>query len=438
MNDTRGLDKLPAMGGVHLAKGTRDFLPGTMIHRLRLVESVRSVFARFGFPPLETPALERIETLTGKYGQEGERLIFKILKRGAGAARGQADLALRYDLTVPLARVVALHPEILLPFKRSQIQPVWRADRPQKGRFREFWQCDADTVGTASRLADAECLAVLNACLEALGFREFTLRINHRQILSGLAAALGQAAREGELLTALDKLDRLGKDGVGRLLREKGFTPAHLARVWEWLERGGIPGTDGAEEELGSITRWAVEMGVPSRRIRLHRPLARGLDYYTGFVVEAEVDKPAVGAIGGGGRYDNLLGLFAGRRIPAVGVSLGLERVLAVMQETGMLEEVSSSTQVWVTIFSDETREASVRAARSFRDAGVATDLSLDGGKLAQQLKKADRRGIPHAIVVGPDEVAAGTVILRSLRQGEQWELSLDEAVKRVAGGQTA
>ena len=212
------------MPRAHLPKGTRDLLPEQMNRRLRVIETVRRVFTRYGFEPLETPAFERIETLTGKYGAEGDQLIFKILKRGEGGRRGEVDLALRYDLTVPLARVMAMNPQLLLPFKRSQVQPVWRADRPQKGRFREFYQCDVDVVGSSSPLAEAECLAVVHDVLSALGFRSFTIRLNDRRLLRALARSIDAEEQETSLLVALDKLDRIGRDGVDRELKERGFT----------------------------------------------------------------------------------------------------------------------------------------------------------------------------------------------------------------------
>lgn len=420
------------MPRVYLPKGTRDLLPAQMNLRLRGIERIRAVFARFGFEPLETPAFERIETLMGKYGDEGDRLIYKVLKRGEGGRRGEADLALRYDLTVPLARVVAMHPNLAMPFKRSQIQPVWRADRPQRGRFREFYQCDVDTVGTDSPLADAECLAVVDASLSALGFSDFTIRLNDRRLLRALAQAIGAGQHEHEMLVALDKLDRVGRDGVAAELSASGFTADQIRRLFDLLEGDAVPGAEEIEEHLAHLRELAGALGVPEERITLDRTLARGLDYYTGPVFETVVNEGGVGSVSGGGRYDELIGMFAGRRIPAVGVSLGLERLFVVMEERGMLGETTTTTRVWVTVFDSERLPASLTAVTAFRRAGVPAEVSLDREKLGKQLKTASRRGVPFAVVIGPDEAAAEVVRLKDLRTGAQVTLRLDEAIARV------
>lgn len=420
------------MPDVFLPKGMRDILPAQMIHRNRVIETLRGVFLKYGFEPLETPAMERIETLLGKYGEEGDKLIFKVLKRGEGEARAEVDQALRYDLTVPLARVIAMNPGLPMPFKRHQISPVWRADRPQKGRFREFYQCDVDVVGSDDLLADAEVLACFSDAYSALGFESVTILLNHRQALRALAAAMGAEAREGSLLVALDKLDKIGQDGVSRELSERGFDPAQIDRLWAMLDTGEIPGAEAAEAELRQILSYTEALGVPAGRIRLDRTLARGLDYYTGAVFEATVTSPKIGSIGGGGRYDGLVGMFAGRRIPAVGVSVGLDRVITVMEELGLLGEARTSTRVWVTVFSPDTRAASLRVAAGLRAAGVPCEIALDGGKVGKQLKAADARGVPWAVLLGPDEVSLGLLTLKDLKSGEQHRCTLEEAVARV------
>ena len=234
------------MAKVFLPKGTRDLMPATMNRRLLVIDTIREVFARYGFEPLETPAFERIETLTGKYGDEGDKLIFKILKRGAGGERGEVDQALRYDLTVPLARVMAMNPGIPLPFKRSQIQPVWRADRPQKGRYREFYQCDVDTIGSSSPISDAECIAVVHDALMALGLTAFTIRVNHIQLLSALARAIGAEDQEASMLGALDKLDKVGRGGVEKELIERGFQAEQVQKLWSHIDGAPIPGANEA------------------------------------------------------------------------------------------------------------------------------------------------------------------------------------------------
>jgi histidyl-tRNA synthetase len=415
------------MPDVHRAQGTRDFLPAQMASRLRLVERLRKIFVTYGFEPLETPAMERIETLLGKYGDEGDRLIFKILKRGEGEATGEADLALRYDLTVPLARVIAMHPDLPMPFKRHQIQPVWRADRPQKGRFREFWQCDVDTVGSTSAIADAECLAVLHDCLVALGFDRFQIHVNHRAILRGLAAAVG-APSETKFLTALDKLDKVGREGVTAELQAIGVPD--VGRLWGMLDAGDVDPV--ALEELSRITELARGLGVQSDRIAVDHTLARGLDYYTAGVWEVRVTEPKIGSLGGGGRYDDLIGMFAGRRIPAVGASLGIDRIAVVMEELGMWPQGKTDVQVWVTVFSPELEAASLNVATALRRAGIATEITLEDKKLGKQVKAADQRGVAFAVVVGPDEAAQGVVQLKRLATGEQWTVTVDEAIARV------
>mgnify|MGYP000962021574 CR=1 FL=1 len=420
------------MADVHLPKGMRDILPQQMILRQRVISTIQQVFLRYGFAPLETPAMERIETLTGKYGDEGDKLIFRVLKRGEGGQQGEVDQALRYDLTVPLARVIAMNPQLPMPFKRSQVQPVWRADRPQKGRFREFYQCDVDTVGAPVGLADAECIAVVHDCLLALGFTDFTIRLNHRRWLAALALAVNAAEREGELIVAIDKLDKIGRDGVSRELLGRGFTQGQIDRVWELLDGAPLAGSEQALAELDQVEALALAMGVDRQRLLRDRTLARGLDYYTGPVFETVLTDGGLGSVSGGGRYDGLIGMFCGREIPAVGVSLGLERLIVLMEERGMLGGSSSATRVWVTVFSDETLPASLAAVSAFRQAGVPAEISLAGGKLGKQLKAADSRGVPFAVVIGPDEAAAGTVKLKDLRSGEEQVLSLSLAIDQL------
>src|SRR5215213_479039 len=356
------------------ARGMRDFLPADVRRREYVMRVIKDVYERYGFEPLETPAVENIETLLGKYGEEGNQLIFKILKRGEHEKTGEADLALRYDLTVPLARVVAEYGERLPRFfKRYQIQPVWRADRPARGRFREFYQCDVDCIGTRSAVVEAEIIAAATDALMELGFNNFTLRLNHRQVLAGVLEAAGIAAeKHGEALVAIDKLDKIGREGVAREFDARGIRaesgdellgffenlPAlehgaefvagdgGMVEVWMASEYNlavvrclvefigdnetGARGVD----ELRRIVEYAESYGVADR-IKIDPSLARGLSYYTGAIMEISVPDLA-GSLGGGGRYDNLIGTFLGTDIPACGFSLGLERILVVMQEKGM------------------------------------------------------------------------------------------------------
>ncbi|MGB0639405.1 MAG: histidine--tRNA ligase [Myxococcota bacterium] len=420
------------MAKVFLPKGTRDLMPATMNHRLAVMEIIRKVFTKYGFEPMETPAFERIETLTGKAG-ENEKLMFRILKRGEGGLRGEVDQGLRYDLTVPLARVVAMNPSIPLPFKRSQIQPVWRADRPQKGRFREFYQCDIDTVGTASPIADAECIAVVHDALMALGLTGFTIRVNHRQLLRSMAESIGAGDNETAVIQALDKLDKVGRKGVEKELLERGFTADQCTKLWNHIDGAPIEGAAEAERELKIILGLARDMGVDADRVKIDRTLARGLDYYTGPVFEATLEGEYTGSISGGGRYDGLIGMFSGKAdVPAVGISLGIERIFMLMEEMGLLPTIPTTTQVWVTVFSDDTRSASLEAATQMRSAGVNVQVSTRTGKLAKQFKDANGRGIPYVLVCGPDEAANGTVVLKNLSTGEQWTGPADQAASQL------
>ena len=422
------------MAKVFLPKGTRDLMPEQMNRRLMVINTVREVFARYGFDPLETPAFERIETLTGKYGDEGEKLMFRILKRGAGGTNGEVDLALRYDLTVPLARVMAMNPGTPLPFKRSQIQPVWRADRPQRGRFREFYQCDVDTVGTDSPLADAECIAVVHDALTALGFTDFVIRVNHRQVLRSLAVAIGAADRETSMLQGIDKIDKIGRNGVETELVERGFTTDQVHRLWDYLDGEEIPEAAPYEADLNTIVGLALRMGVDPARVRIERTLARGLDYYTGPVFETVLNGDYSGSISGGGRYDGLIGMFSGKGdVPAVGVSLGIERIFMLMEEMGLVTATRTATQVWATVFSDDTRGATLEAVTALRNAGVRIQVSTRVGKLGNQFKDAASKGVPFALVCGPDEAAAGTAVLKNLATGDQYSGTPEELVRHLS-----
>ena len=428
------------MSTVQAARGTRDLLPAQMHARLHVIGIIRDVFRRYGFEPLETPAFERIETLMGKYGDEGEKLIFRILERGEGGREGKADLALRYDLTVPLARVIAQNGALPMPFKRYQVQPVWRADRPQKGRYREFVQCDADIVGVNSRVADAECLAVASDALCTLGFADFEIKVNHRKLLSAIVASAGAADREGEVLVAIDKLDKIGRDGVSKELSERGFEQPVIDRLWTILAMpanlASVAAAVGSESDapaadLRVVLAAAEAMGA--KNVAFDATLARGLGYYTGVVFEAVLKDGGVGSVSGGGRYDGLVGMFSGRQVPAVGISLGLERLLVVMEERGMLTGAATQTSVLVTRFSADLDGASARAAASLRAQGIAAELWLgEPGSLGKQFKYAAGRNIPYAVVIGPEEAAAGEVNVKDLRSGEQGKMALSAVADKL------
>lgn len=430
-----------------LPKGMRDLLPEDMIRRRHIMEQVREVFEAFGFGPLETPALEREETLLGKYGAEAEKLMYS-----AQHTQGRDRLALRYDLSVPLARVVAAHQGLPKPFKRYQIAPVWRAERPQKGRYREFYQCDVDTVGAAGMLADAEILQVVYEVLNRLGFPEFTIRLNNRKILNGIGQIAGVPAELlAGLYRAIDKLERIGLEGVqkelestripadaiGRmmaLLRVSGESHRVLGELRDHLGRSEEAGE--GISELEEILHLLEAMAVPPDRVRVDFAMVRGLEYYTGPIYETVVERPRIGSLTGGGRYDKLIGLFTGRDLPATGTSLGIERIIDVMEERHMLPPGvrRTVTQALVTVFDATLLAPSLRLAGQLRQAGVNTEVFLERRPLSDQLRYADKTGIPVAIFLGPEEVRAGRIKLRHLGSGEERAVSPEQAAATVRG----
>jgi len=426
----------------------RDFLPADIRRREYVIGVIKRVYERYGFEPLETPAVENIETLLGKYGDEGNQLIFKILKRGEHEATGQADLALRYDLTVPLARVVA-HYQSKLPrlFKRYQIQPVWRADRPARGRFREFYQCDVDALGSTSPAVEAElCTAVADALAE-LGFHDFVIRINHRELLSAILSRAGVGAHQhGDALIALDKLDKIGPQGVDAELANRGIEEQarnSLLQVFlseadeaDRLRRVGafVSGDDigrRAVANLEAIIGLTVGMSAGGN-VRFDPSLARGLSYYTGAIMEINVADLA-GSLGGGGRYDNLVGMFLGQNIPACGFSLGLERILVVMGERNMFPPTlaTTSADVMIATFDAAAASAAIRVAAILRGAGLRVLVYPDAEKIGKQIKYADSRGIPFVALLGEDEIKAGSVTVKNL--SAQTQETYDQAAAGAA-----
>jgi histidyl-tRNA synthetase len=404
----------------------RDFLPEDVRRRQYVIDIVRKVYERYGFEPLETPALENIETLMGKYGEEGNQLIFKVLKRGEGEATGQADLALRYDLTVPLARVVADN-RAKLPrfFKRYQIQPVWRADRPARGRFREFYQCDVDAIGSTSPVVEVEMIAAVSDVLQALGFRDFVVQLNHRALLTAMLETAGiEAARHGDALIAIDKLDKIGRDGVVQDMVARGIAQDAASRALDAAMSEALPGGSAAAENLATIMRLG-EATAASGHVTFTPRLARGLSYYTGAIMEVAVPDLA-GSLGGGGRYDGLIGMFSGEQIPACGFSLGLERILVVMGERNMFppDVQTSGPDVLVTIFDDPLTPASLQLAGELRAANLRVEVypePLRAGKdLGKAFKYADTRKARFVAVLGQDEIGRGEVKIKNLASGEQ------------------
>ena len=432
--------------------GTRDFLPDEIRRREYVVDVVRGVYEKYGFEPLETPAFENIETLIGQYGEEGSKLIFKILRRGEHEQTGEADLALRYDLTVPLARVVAQYQnELPKFFKRYQIQPVWRADRPAKGRFREFYQCDIDAIGSTSPVVEADILGSVSDVLTRLGFEDFVIRLNHRQALTALLDCAGvPETLHGAALVALDKLDKIGVSGVEKELTARGIDAAATRTCLQFF--GGLPDDAG---RLGSLERLrefvqshrdgpaAVDVlaeivqlakGTPALgHLHIDPSLARGLSYYTGAIMEVAVPDLA-GSLGGGGRYDHLIGMFLGREVPACGFSLGLERIIVVMADRQMFPEAVArgAVDVLVTIWNADTRADALALAGELRAQGLRVDVYPEADKLGKQFKYASSRHVPFVAVVGDDERARGEVAIKDLRSGEQTTVRRTEAAART------
>jgi histidyl-tRNA synthetase len=409
----------------------RDLLPEDVRRREFVVGIIKEVYDRYGFEPLETPAAENIETLLGKYGDEGNKLIFKILKRGEHEASGEADLALRYDLTVPLARVVAEY-QSKLPrlFKRYQIQPVWRADRPARGRFREFYQCDIDSIGSTSPVVEAEQITAVSEILARLGFDDFIIRLNHRKFIAAWLDRIPVPAdRHADVLVAIDKVDKVGKEGVAKELADKGYSPAQIDGITRWIGATHPPEwidtiaadfdgqSDTGLDNLRQILHLTAQTPAAARS-RIDPSLARGLGYYTGTIMEINV-KDLPGSIAGGGRYDNLIGMFSGTEVPACGFSLGLERLVVVMQERGMFpnQVEQSSIDVVVAALDQSAMSAAFETAAQLRGTGrLRVELYPDVvKKMDKVFKHVDQRRARFIAIVGGDEVAAGTVTVRNV-----------------------
>jgi histidyl-tRNA synthetase len=396
------------MGRTEPARGMRDFLPEDVRRREYVIGIIKRVYERYGFEPLETPAVENLETLLGKYGDEGNQLIFKILKRGEHEASGQADLALRYDLTVPLARVIAHH-QSKLPrlFKRYQIQPVWRADTPGKGRYREFYQCDLDVVGSTSMLVEAEIAGAAVECLSRLGFSEFGLRTNHRGLLKAVVDRAGLApSQEVDAITAIDKLDKVGLEGVERELAERQVGEASRRALLDLVAGGAtlervaefLRGHEAGERAVAELRQFMELSGHTAAGSRVHFDvsLARGLGYYTGTIFELTSPRFG-GSLGGGGRYDGLIGLFLGREVPACGFALGFERLLLLMEEGGLFPANLGALDIVLGSTSDADGALLLRSSAALRQAGLSVSMSPRADKPGKLRKAAEERGAPWA-----------------------------------------
>ena len=442
------------MASTKPARGMRDFLPADVRKRNYVINIIKEVYESYGFEPLETPAVENIETLMGKYGEEGNQLVFKILKRGekldlehATKESDLSDLALRYDLTVPLARVVANNKnELPKFFKRYQIQPVWRADRPARGRFREFYQCDVDAIGSMSMIVEAELISAVSEIMRRLGFKDFKIRINHREILRDLLLVSGiREHQQTDALVALDKLDKIGIEGVLNELETRGISKESSTKIVGFLSEvkrltGNSAIYSRLKEFIGQDPSHANELHrlvelCENESVEVDPSLARGLAYYTGTIMEINVPDLA-GSLGGGGRYDGLIGMLGKEQTRACGFSLGLERILVVMEERGMFPpEIAESTaaDVLVTIWSEDAIPASLKLANELRSSGIRTTVYPEVDKLGKQIKYADSINVPYVCILGDDEIREGKVKLKNMKTGDETLLAASDVSASIS-----
>ncbi|WCO00589.1 histidine--tRNA ligase [Psychroserpens ponticola] len=449
-----------------IPKGTRDFNPEEVSKRNYIFNTIRSQFEVFGFQPIETPSFENSSTLMGKYGEEGDRLIFKILNSGDYLSKVDTELydskdsikitsnisekALRYDLTVPFARYVVQHQnEIDFPFKRYQIQPVWRADRPQKGRFREFYQCDADVVGSNSLWQEVEFVQLYDAVFSALGLNGVTIKINNRKILSGIAEVIGAQDKLIDFTVALDKLDKIGEEKVKAEMIQKGIPQSGIDKLQPLFSLTGDFGAQVSElksilntseegkkgiEELEFINQGIESLGLKTAKLQLDVTLARGLNYYTGAIFEVSAPEGVkMGSIGGGGRYDDLTGIFGLKDMSGVGISFGLDRIALVLEDLGLFPEtVTNTVNVLFINFGDAEALASMKAIKKLREHGISTELFPDNKKTIKQFNYANKRNIPFVVLLGESEINSNTFTLKNMKTGDQESLSFDDMLKAI------
>jgi len=447
-----------------IPKGTRDFLPEVMIRRDYIFDTIKRVFKKYGYAPIETPSMEKLSVLTGKYGEEGDRLIFKILNNGDFLKKAKpehlqdsqklsfdiCDRALRYDLTVPFARFVVMNQHALtFPFKRYQIQPVWRADRPQRGRYREFYQCDADVVGSDSLLFEAEFISIFDEVLSDLRLPGFSILINNRKILSGYAEVMGHEEKLGSICIAIDKLDKIGREGVEKELDDRGVGEGARAKLFEILgfegnnqEKLDFLGEKLASSEIGmkgveemrEIFETLENFELRKGSLDFSLELARGLDYYTGTIFEVKAHEVKMGSICGGGRYADLTGVFGVKGLSGVGISFGADRIYDVMDALDLFEDLEESpVQVMLTNFGPETRKVALQSLWKLRQAGISAELYPEDSKMKKQLSYADKKGIPFTLMIGPEEAVSGKFSLKDMKSGEQLTLDIDGLIEHLS-----
>jgi histidyl-tRNA synthetase len=455
-----------------IPKGTRDFSSTEMVKRNYIFNTISTVFKKYGYQEIQTPTMENLSTLTGKYGDEGDRLIFKVLNSGDYLANVPSakleshnsqlltseisEKALRYDLTVPFARYVVMHRnEISFPFKRYQIQPVWRADRPQKGRYREFYQCDADVVGSESLINEAEFVLIYQEALSRLGLKDFTVKINNRKILSGIAEIIGKPELIIDMTVAIDKLDKIGIDGVTKELIERGFTPSDIKILNPIINLSGsneeklnklrsvlvsseigLKGISEIETIFSYLDKFSIHNTQPdSNRVsilnlELDITLARGLNYYTGAIFEVKTNEVAMGSIGGGGRYDDLTGMFGLNDLTGVGISFGADRIYDVLEELNLFPETGlDNTKVLISNFDSNAEIYALPLLQQLRTSGINAEIYPSSAKLKKQMSYADDKNIPFVIIIGSEEMETGLLSLKNMKSGEQQKLTDEQII---------
>ena len=441
-----------------IPKGTRDFSSEVMLKRNYVLKCIQSAFQRFGFMPIETPAMENLDTLMGKYGEEGDRLIFKILNSGdylsktsfdgdttsKSLTRQISEKALRYDLTVPFARFVAQNRnDITFPFKRYQIQPVWRADRPQKGRFREFYQCDADVVGSDSLLYEVELVQLCDEVFALLGLQDYSICINNRKVLSGIAEIVRESEKLIDITVALDKLDKIGVEKVQEEMRTKGVSDEAITKMTPLFDLSGNNtkkleklelflsdskvGMKGIEE-LRFVFNMLSEIGLRKAKLELDVTLARGLNYYTGAIFEVKTNEMQMGSIGGGGRYDDLTSMFGLKDVSGVGISFGLDRICLVLEELNLFPDLlEASTQLMFVNFGGQEAAYCMKLLKQLREAGVNAEIYPTASKMKKQMNYADKKSIQYVVLVGEDEMLSGNLTVKNMNNGTQQSLTIQD-----------
>ena len=424
-------------------KGFRDFPPALAMPREQMIDAAKAVFRSYGFAPIDTPALEYSEILTGKGGEESDKQMYRFTDHGG------RDVALRFDLTVPFARFAAQHAQQLgLPFKRYHVGPVWRGENTQKGRYREFYQCDFDTIGTDSNTSDIETALIIHDILAALGFERFKIHVNNRKILSGLLETLGLSEQATPVLRALDKLAKIGADKVAAEMASAGLSDAQAAHILQAVQTEGsnravldqlgqqLSASERAMEGVADLRQLADAFEaahIPEDRLRVDVSVARGLDYYTGTVYETLLDDlPGIGSICSGGRYDNLAALYTKQHLPGVGASLGLDRLLAAMEELGLIAQTNTPAQLFIVQFTPDALGSYIALSRRLRSAGFATEVSAEAKGMGKQLKYADRKGFRFALIGGPDELERGVWQVKDLRGEGNPEIAEDNLVEHL------